>query len=163
MELAEVRAKDNPRFLVTSLPRDTHPGEALYEDFCCARGEAEQRVKEQKWDLFATRCSSNLCHASALRLYLGAFAYILPQDLRRALRGTRLALAYEKHAAPAPVEDWSTGSYLRKAYPHGHGQRLSRPGSLRHRAASAGAYIAAPTAPESGTALPARVEFEPAR
>ena len=53
-------AKDNPRFVVTSLPAETHPARALYEEFYCARGDAENRVKEHKLDLFSARCSCNL-------------------------------------------------------------------------------------------------------
>ena len=33
----------NPRFIVTSLPAATHPSRTLYEDMCCARGDAENR------------------------------------------------------------------------------------------------------------------------
>ena len=46
--------KANPRFIVTSLPpASAHPGQRLYEDFYCARGDAENRVKEHKTDLFS--------------------------------------------------------------------------------------------------------------
>ena len=36
----------NPRLIVTSLPASTHPGQNLYEKFCCARGDAENKVRE---------------------------------------------------------------------------------------------------------------------
>ena len=85
------RCKDNARYIVTSLPRNTHDGKTLYEQFYCARGDAENRVKDLKLDLFAERCSSNLFDANALRLYLSAFAHILFLNLRRALHGTTLA------------------------------------------------------------------------
>jgi hypothetical protein len=40
--------KENPRFIVTNLPAELHdPGE-LYEDVYCARGEMENRIKEQQ-------------------------------------------------------------------------------------------------------------------
>ena len=52
--------KANPRFIVTSLPASAHPGQRLYEDFYCARGDAENRVKEHKTDLFSKRCSTLL-------------------------------------------------------------------------------------------------------
>ncbi|HEV2133655.1 MAG TPA: transposase [Terracidiphilus sp.] len=36
----------NPRFVVISLGADDWDARALYEDFYCARGEMENRVKE---------------------------------------------------------------------------------------------------------------------
>ena len=81
--------KANPRFIVTSLPASTHPGQKLYEEFYCARGDAENRVKEMKTDLFAERCSSNLFGANTLRLYFSAFAHILHNRLAKALSGKK--------------------------------------------------------------------------
>lgn len=85
--------KKNPRFIVTSLPAETHPARHLYEQLYCARGEAENRVKEHKLHLFSARCSSNRFDANTLRFYLSTFAMILFRALREALRGTRLAVA----------------------------------------------------------------------
>ncbi len=83
--------KDNPRFIVTNLERD---GEALYEKVYCARGEMENRIKEQQQDLFADRLSSAGFAANQLRLWLSAFAYVLVERLRAfALKGTELAQA----------------------------------------------------------------------
>ena len=87
------KSKENPRFIVTSLPAETHPARYLYEHLYCARGEAENRVKEHKRGLFSARCSSNLFGANTLRFYLSTFAMILFRGLREALRGTRLAVA----------------------------------------------------------------------
>lgn len=85
--------KKNHRFIVTSLPAETHPAQELYEQFYCARGEAENRVKEHKLGLFSARCSSNLLGANTLRFYLSTFAMILFRGLREALLGTCLAKA----------------------------------------------------------------------
>ena len=85
--------KANPRFIVTSLPASAHPGQRLYEDFYCARGDAENRVKEHKTDLFSKRCSTNLFDANALRFMLATFAMVLVEWIRRSLAGTRLARA----------------------------------------------------------------------
>lgn len=83
--------KDNPRFIVTSLRRD---GQQLYESVYCARGEMENRIKEQQQDLFADRLSSAGFAANQLRLWLSAFAYLLVERLRAyALKGTELAQA----------------------------------------------------------------------
>jgi Transposase DDE domain group 1 len=74
----------NPRFIVTSLarPRDPDDARALYEDFYCARGEAENRIGEQ-FDLFAHRASSATMQANQLRLWFSAMAYVLVDTLRR--------------------------------------------------------------------------------
>ena len=89
--------KPNARFIVTSLPASSHPARKLYEKFYCARGDAENRVKDLKVGLFADRCSSNLFDANALRLRFSAFANILHNRIREAAGG-KLA-----KAAPATL------------------------------------------------------------
>ena len=51
----------NPRFVVTSLSPERLGARALYEDFYCARGDMENRIKEQQLDLFADRTSAATC------------------------------------------------------------------------------------------------------
>ena len=81
----------NPRFIVTDLPGSA---QALYERRYCARGEAENRIKEAQLDLFGRRASCHRFHANQLRLLLAALAYTLMIKLRRlALAGTELAQA----------------------------------------------------------------------
>jgi hypothetical protein len=83
--------KDNPRFIVTSLSRRA---DELYEQVYCARGEMENRIKEQQGDLFGERLSSHGFAANQLRLWLSAFAYVLMERFRAvALKGTALAQA----------------------------------------------------------------------
>jgi Transposase DDE domain group 1 len=83
--------KDNPRFVVTSL-RAGEP-RSLYEDLYCARGEMENRIKEQLC-LFSDRLSTETMRANQLRLYFSAMAYTLLEALRRlALHGTEWAQA----------------------------------------------------------------------
>ena len=80
----------NLRFVVTSLPRTRIDARALYEDLYCARGEMENRIKEQQLDLFADRTSSATMTANQLRLWFSSMAYVLLNELRRiALRHTR--------------------------------------------------------------------------
>ena len=58
----------------------------------CARGDMENRIKEQQLDLFADRTSSHTMRANQLRLYFASFAYVLMHSLRRqALVGTSWA------------------------------------------------------------------------
>lgn len=84
----------NPRFIVSNLPEDYMAPKALYEDLYCARGDMENRIKEQQLDLFADRTSSHTMRANQLRLWLSSFAYVLVSALRReALKGTRMAKA----------------------------------------------------------------------
>jgi hypothetical protein len=86
--------KENPRFVVTSLSSRAWPARALYEDLYCARGEMENRIKEQQLGLFADRTSSHTLRANQLRLWLSSIAYLILHDLRRlALAGTGLARA----------------------------------------------------------------------
>ena len=72
---------DNPRFVVTSLAAQQWPAQDLYEKFYCARGEMENRIKEQMC-LFADRLSSDEMKANQLRLYFSALAYTLMEALR---------------------------------------------------------------------------------
>ena len=90
---AELLAKGaNPRFIVTNLPEDYAPPKALYEDTYCARGDMENRIKEQQLDLFADRTSTHSFRANQLRLWFSLFAYVLMSAVRRmALHGTRMA------------------------------------------------------------------------
>lgn len=84
----------NPRFIVTNLPEDYAEPKALYEELYCARGDMENRIKEQQLDLFADRTSAGTLRANQLRLWFSSFAYVLVSALRRvALKGTRLAEA----------------------------------------------------------------------
>jgi hypothetical protein len=81
----------NPRFIVTSLKGDA---KRLYDKRYCARGEAENRIKEAQLDLFGRRASCHRFLANQLRLLLAALAYTLMINLRRhALAGTALASA----------------------------------------------------------------------
>ena len=84
----------NPRFIVTSLLAASWEARALYEQFYCARGEMENRIKEQQLDLFADRTSSATMQANQLRLWFASMAYVLLNGLREvALQGTQLANA----------------------------------------------------------------------
>lgn len=81
----------NPRFVVTTLDEDAR---ALYEDIYCARGDMENRIKEQQLALFADRTSAATMRANQTRLWFSSVAYTLMQALRRlALAGTELARA----------------------------------------------------------------------
>ncbi len=84
----------NPRFVVTSLSVQDYPAQFLYEKIYCARGEMENRIKEQQLDLFADRTSTHSFRANQLRLLMTSFAYVLVEGLRRrALQSTCLARA----------------------------------------------------------------------
>jgi hypothetical protein len=89
----QIEGKENPRFVVTSLRSEAWAAQALYEELYCARGDRENRIKEQ-FSLFADRVSSETMRANQMRLYLSAMAYILVSGLRRlGLQATELAEA----------------------------------------------------------------------
>ena len=84
---------ENPRFVVTSLTAAEWPAPALYEQLYCARGDMENRLKEQLM-LFADRTSTAYLRSNQLRLYFSSVAYVLLQMLRHlGLQGTELAKA----------------------------------------------------------------------
>ena len=86
--------KANPRFIVTSLSPAKGDARHLYEKVYCARGDMENRIKEQQLGMFADRTSSHTLRANQLRLYFASMAYVLTNELRRvALAGTALARA----------------------------------------------------------------------
>jgi hypothetical protein len=84
----------NPRFVVTSIAPEGMDARALYEDLYCARGEMENRIKEQQLDLFADRTSTAEMRSNQIRLYFSSIAYVFMQALRRlGLKGTEMEKA----------------------------------------------------------------------
>jgi len=89
-----IPGKENHRFVVTSLSSAEATPQALYEDWYCARGDMENRIKEQQLDLFADRTSTHLMRSNQIRLWFSSLAYTLIQLLREfALSGTPMAHA----------------------------------------------------------------------
>ena len=86
--------KPNPRFVVTTLSPEEHDAKRLYEVIYCARGDMENRIKEQQLALFADRTSAQTMRANQLRLWFASVAYVLMNALRRfGLSGTDLERA----------------------------------------------------------------------
>lgn len=84
----------NPRFVVTSVSSEVAPAKSLYEDVYCARGDMENRIKEQQMCLFADRTSCATMRANELRLWFSSVAYVLMTALQRqGLQGTELQSA----------------------------------------------------------------------
>ena len=82
----------NPRYIVTNLAGSP---QHLYDAVYCARGDMENRIKEQQLHLFADRTSCHHWWPNQYRVLLSAFAYVLLNAIRRiALAGTELARAY---------------------------------------------------------------------
>jgi hypothetical protein len=80
----------NPRYVVTTL---SGQGRDLYERVYCARGEMENRIKEQL-QLFSDRTSCHEWWPNQFRLLLSSLAYVLMEAIRRlGLAGTELARA----------------------------------------------------------------------
>ena len=98
---AEILAQgDNPRFIVTNLPKEgwsdavqatRFEPAALYEKFYCARGDMENRIKEQQLDLFADRTSTHWLASNQLRLWFSVLAHLIMSTLQaEVLKGTEL-------------------------------------------------------------------------
>lgn len=84
----------NPRFVATSLSGEEFNAATVYEKEYCARGEMENRIKEQQLYLFADRTSAETMRANQLRLWFSSIAYTLLVALRQnALAGTELQSA----------------------------------------------------------------------
>jgi hypothetical protein len=82
---------NNPRYVVTNLAGSA---EGLYRKLYCARGDMENRIKEQQLDLFSDRTSCHRWWPNQFRLLLSSLAYTLLEAIRRlALAGTGLARA----------------------------------------------------------------------
>jgi hypothetical protein len=83
---------ENPRFIVTNLSEQD--GKHLYEKVYCARGDMENRIKEQQLYLFADRTSTHTFRANQIRLWFASVAYVLMSYLRYfGLTGTELEKA----------------------------------------------------------------------
>jgi Transposase DDE domain group 1 len=86
--------KANPRFVVTSLTREAFAAQALYEQEYCARGDMENRIKEQQLYLFADHLPCETMRANQLRLYFSTVAYVVMRALREyGLKDTPMAKA----------------------------------------------------------------------
>ncbi|MBT13419.1 MAG: IS1380 family transposase [Oceanospirillaceae bacterium] len=84
--LEEGELGSNPRFIISSRYDD---GFKLYYEQYCARGDMENRIKDQQLSLFADRTSSTHWWTNQWRLILSGFAYTLFERLRSHLRKTR--------------------------------------------------------------------------
>ena len=90
---------ENPRFVVTSLPATGFEDDEdenrfsparLYEELYCARGDMENKLKQQVLDLHADRMSTHYQASNQFRLWEAMFAYLLMERLRtQGLAGTR--------------------------------------------------------------------------
>jgi hypothetical protein len=122
---AEVNAfGTNPRFVVTSLLEDA---QEIYDDLYCARGDMENRIKEQQLGLFADRTSAHKWWTNQFRVLLSSLAYVLVETIRRlALKHTDLAQAQVttirlrlfKVAAAITVNTRRIRLYMANNYPH---------------------------------------------
>lgn len=74
------RLGSNPRFVVTNL---TQTDKYLYDKLYCARGDMENRIKDQQLGLFAHRASSHRWWNNQFRQLLSGLAYVLFEGLRR--------------------------------------------------------------------------------
>ena len=69
----QIDGKENLRFVVISLSSQQWTAQGLYEELYCARGDMDNRIKEQ-FSLFADRVSAETMGANQIRLYLSTMA-----------------------------------------------------------------------------------------
>jgi hypothetical protein len=84
--IAKVEYLDNgetPPFVVTSWGRAQTESRRLYEEFYCACGDRENRIKAPQPALFADRTSTGWMGSNQIRLYFSSIAHCLKQALRR--------------------------------------------------------------------------------
>ena len=118
----------NPRYVVTNLEGDA---KQLYDKLYCARGDMENRIKENQLDMFGDRTSCQHWWPNQFRLLLASLAYTLIEAIRRiALKGTELANAY---VGTIRLKLFKIGAVILKntrriRFPFG--QRLSLQGTL---------------------------------
>jgi len=129
----QIAGKENPRYVVTSLATAHWPAQKLYEELYCARGDMENRIKEQ-YSLFAGPVSAATMRANQLRLYLSAAAYVLMSASGGWLSPAPSGRA--RHARPSVCN--FSASVLRCA------SRLGRSGSLSRPAIRIGAHSLMP-------------------
>ena len=125
----------NPRYVITNLEGEA---KALYERLYCARGEMENRIKEQQLALFADRTSCHKWWPNQFRLILSSLAYTLIATIRRlGLRGTTMARGSGGHYPPQAPEDRRRRHTQHPPPPPPSLQRLPVPGpgpARRHQA-----------------------------
>ena len=126
---------ENPRFIVTNLPAKGFKEQkdkgrfgpaGLYEELYCARGDMENKLKQQVLDLQADRMSTHHLTSNQFRLWEAMLAYLLMERLRtQGLSGTELEratvgsvrLALLKVAAQVRVSVRRVYVQLSSAYP----------------------------------------------
>lgn len=115
---------ENNRYMVTNLTGDP---QSFYDNIYCARGDMDNRIKEQQLGLFADRTSCTQWWANQLRLLLSTFAYLMMDRFRTLfLYGTEwaklqcstLRTKLIKIGAVVTRNTRSVRLHLSSAYPH---------------------------------------------
>ena len=121
----QIEGKENPRYVVTSLGKQAWPAQQLHERLYCARGERENRIKEQL-SLCSDRLSSETMRANQLRLYFSSLGYVLLHALRRlGLRGNSVGRSASPDDPAAAAENCRAGAHDRAENPGLLQRRLS--------------------------------------
>ena len=104
----------------------------LYDKLYCARGDMENRIKENQLDMFGDRTSCQHWWPNQFRLLLASLAYTLIEAIRRiALKGTEPGQRLCRYHPFKAVQDIRCRDPEKYApYPFPFGQRLSLQGTL---------------------------------
>ncbi len=82
----QLPGRKNPRFIVTNISSKNGDEKSLYEGMYCARGDMENRIKEQQLYLFADRTCTWGMSSNQLRLWFSTIAYIFFVHLRKTIQ-----------------------------------------------------------------------------
>lgn len=105
----------NPRFVVTNLEGEA---QKLYDELYCARGEMENRIKEQPLGLFADRASCHGWWANQFRLLLSSCAYVLLERMRARAQVSTIRLKLLKIGAVVLRNTRRVRLLLSSSYPY---------------------------------------------
>ena len=121
----------NPRFVVTNLAGQ---GRDLYDRLYCARGEMENRIKEQQLQLFSDRTSCHRWWPNQFRLLLASLALHSDEYNPTArTQGQRICPRPMRHHPPQALEDRRRDHPQHTARPPPPLKRLSRSRPLPSR------------------------------
>ena len=113
------------RYVVTSL--QSSDAEHIYETIYCARGQAENLIKQHKAQLSSDRTSCRSPLANQMRLILHTGAYWLLLDLRAAIPSWN-PLRHTEFATNSSASLEDRQPYHRAREPHSYRARLMLPG-----------------------------------
>jgi hypothetical protein len=105
-----IDGKENPRFVVTSLSPEQWAAQEVYEELYCARGDMENRIKEQ-FSLFADRVSAETMRGQSTASVLLGNGLCAGQRIAAAgIKSNRVCASASSHDPYEVAEDRSAST-----------------------------------------------------